>query len=80
MTNRILLFLALGGPFLSATVHAETYTYPQLVERMTDLQGLANYSFVLEKRGHVNWNRRDKLIQLSENCLDSVWLINVSPF
>ena len=51
MTNRILLFLALGGPFLSATVHAETYTYPQLVQRMIDLQELAK----LPPPGEKTW-------------------------
>ena len=41
MTTRILILAALGGLLISGVGHAETYTYPQLVERMTDLQGLA---------------------------------------
>ena len=42
MTIRKLLpFLISGFACLTATVHAETYTYPQLVERTTDLQELA---------------------------------------
>jgi hypothetical protein len=41
MISRLLLFLTLGSAFLSATVQAETYTYPQLVKRMTDMQELA---------------------------------------
>lgn len=41
MMSRILLFLTLGGAFLSATGQAETYSYPQLVKTMTDMQELA---------------------------------------
>jgi hypothetical protein len=41
MTTRILLLLTFGCISLSAKVQAETYTYPQLVKRMTDLQELA---------------------------------------
>jgi len=40
-TTRIPLFLTLGFTFLSATIQADTYTYPQLVKRMTDMQELA---------------------------------------
>ena len=35
------LILILGGAFLSAAAQAETYTYPQLVNRMVDMQELA---------------------------------------
>jgi hypothetical protein len=41
MTTRILLFILLGAVFLSSATRAETYTYPQLVKRMTDMQELA---------------------------------------
>ena len=35
------LFLAMGGVLPSPTVRADTYTYPQLVSRLTDLSALA---------------------------------------
>jgi len=41
MMFRPLLFLSIGFIFLSPDVRADTYTYPQLVKRMTDLQALA---------------------------------------
>jgi hypothetical protein len=41
MTTRILVLIALGTTFLFSALHAETYTYPQLVKRMTDMQELA---------------------------------------
>jgi hypothetical protein len=41
MTIRSCLVLVCLGTFLSSTALADTYTYPQLVKRMTDLQALA---------------------------------------
>jgi hypothetical protein len=41
MTTRTLLLATLGFILLSFTSRAETYTYPQLVKRMTDMRELA---------------------------------------
>src|SRR5271156_4928756 len=41
MTTRNLLLVTFGLSLLSAATRAETYTYPQLVKRMTDMQELA---------------------------------------
>jgi len=41
MPTRILFLFTLGFTLLSTTVQADTYTYPQLVKRMTDMQELA---------------------------------------
>ncbi len=40
-TLRRLFLLLLGGALLATPVQAETYTYPQLVRRMTDMEQLA---------------------------------------
>jgi hypothetical protein len=49
MTTRTLLFATLGISLLSTTARAETYTYPQLVKRMTDMQELAKLPATGEK-------------------------------
>ena len=41
MIRKLFFSLALGGVFFSVSARAETYTYPQLVERLTDLSALA---------------------------------------
>ena len=49
MVRNVLLVLTLGSACLNATVRAEIYTYPQLVQRMTDLQELAKLAPAGEK-------------------------------
>ena len=41
MTTRLLLLLTLSGALFFTRLQADTYTYPQLVQRLTDLQELA---------------------------------------
>ncbi|HEX4083595.1 MAG TPA: glycoside hydrolase family 172 protein [Chthoniobacteraceae bacterium] len=68
---RILFLLALGSVFLTATVRAETYTYPQLVERMTDLSELARLPPAGEKTSLASsYDRRSRYDAGADRYID----------